>query len=214
MRLEPRTRVPFVLVILAPVVSIVASFVLCAGLVAWSGAPIFEAYGLLLKGALGSGFALSETFARATPLIFTGLAAAVAFKSRFWNIGAEGQLYAGALIITVLGTGMLDLHPGLIIPILVITSAIAGALMLLGPVLLKIHFGVDEVVTTLLLNFIVLLLVSLLLEGPLKDPMGLGWPQAEPVTDAAELPRFFRGLRLHAGLLLALLFSFIMWIRR
>ena len=70
----------------------------------------------------------------------------------------------------------------------------------------------DEVVTTLLLNFIVLLLVSLLLEGPLKDPMGLGWPQAEPVTDAAELPRFFRGLRLHAGLLLALLFSFIMWI--
>ena len=94
MRLEPRIRVPFVLVILAPVVSIVASFVLCAGLVAWSGASIFEAYGLLLKGALGSGFALSETFARATPLIFTGLAAAVAFKSRFWNIGAEGQLYA------------------------------------------------------------------------------------------------------------------------
>ena len=212
MRLEPRIRVPFVLVILAPVVSIVASFVLCAGLVAWSGASIFEAYGLLLKGALGSGFALSETFARATPLIFTGLAAAIAFKSRFWNIGAEGQLYAGALIITVLGTGMLDLHPGLIIPILVITSAIAGALMLLGPVLLKIHFGVDEVVTTLLLNFIVLLLVSLLLEGPLKDPMGLGWPQAEPVTEAAELPRFFRGLRLHAGLLLALLFSLIMWI--
>ena len=62
-------------------------FVLCAGLVAWSGASIFEAYGLLLKGALGSGFALSETFARATPLIFTGLAAAIAFKSRFWNIG-------------------------------------------------------------------------------------------------------------------------------
>ena len=88
MRLEPRTRVPFVIVILAPVGSIAASFVLCAGLVAWSGASILEAYGLLLKGALGSGFALSETFARATPLIFTGLAAAVAFKSRFWNIGS------------------------------------------------------------------------------------------------------------------------------
>ncbi len=66
--------------------------------------------------------------------------------------------------------------------------------MLLGPVLLKIHFGVDEVVTTLLLNFIVLLLVSLLLEGPLKDPMGLGWPQAEPVTESAELPIFSIGL--------------------
>ena len=131
MRLEPRTKVPFVLVILAPIAAIAASFVLCAGLVAWSGASVLEAYGLLLKGALGSGFALSETFARATPLIFTGLAAAIAFKSRFWNIGAEGQLYAGALIITVLGTGMLDLHPGLMIPILVVTSAVAGALMLL-----------------------------------------------------------------------------------
>jgi len=192
MRLEPRTKVPFVLVILAPIAAIAASFVLCAGLVAWSGASVLEAYGLLLKGALGSGFALSETFARATPLIFTGLAAAIAFKSRFWNIGAEGQLYAGALIITVLGTGMLDLHPGLMIPILVVTSAVAGALMLLGPVLLKIHFGVDEVVTTLLLNFIVLLLVSLLLEGPLKDPMGLGWPQAEPVMKQRNCQGFFR----------------------
>ena len=167
---------------------------------------------MLLKGALGSGFALSETFARATPLIFTGLAAAVAFKSRFWNIGAEGQLYAGAIIITFFGTGILDLNPVLMISFLVLISAVAGALMLLGPALLKIHFGVDEVVTTLLLNFIVLLLVSLLLEGPLKDPMGLGWPQAEPVTENAELPRLFHGLRLHAGLLLALFFAFVIWI--
>ena len=212
MRLEPRTKVPLVMMIFTPIAAIMASFVLCAGLVAWSGASVFEAYRLLLKGSLGSGFAISETFARTTPLIFTGLAAAVAFKSRFWNIGAEGQLYAGALIITVLGTGILNLHPGLMIPFLIITSAIAGALMLLGPVLLKIYFGVDEVVTTLLLNFIILLLVSLLLEGPLKDPMGLGWPQAEPITEAAELPRLFSGLRLHSGLLLALFFSIIIWI--
>ncbi|MBC8258830.1 MAG: ABC transporter permease [SAR324 cluster bacterium] len=212
MRLEARTNIPLGFMLLAPVLAVLASFMLCAGLVAWSGVPVLEAYGLLLQGALGSGFALAETLARTTPLIFTGLAAAVAFKSRFWNIGAEGQLYAGALIITVLGTGMLDLPQELMIPVLVICSAVAGALLLLGPVLLKLHFGVDEVVTTLLLNFIVILLVSLLLEGPLKDPMGLGWPQAEPVTEAAELPRLFRGLRLHSGLLLALLLAFIIWI--
>ena len=114
MRLEPRSEVSPVRFILAPVAAVIASLLLCSGLILWSGASVFEAYWMMLTGSIGSSFALAETLSRATPLIFTGLAAAVAFRARFWNIGAEGQLYAGALMVTFLGTGEINIHEGLL----------------------------------------------------------------------------------------------------
>ena len=119
----------------------------------------------------------SGTLARATPIILTGLAASIAFRAKFWNIGAEGQLYFGALATTMFGTGLIILPSILMIPFLFLMGALAGGLLLLPLVLLKLYYKVDEVVTTLLLNFVVVLLVSYLLEGPWKDPMSLGWPQ-------------------------------------
>ena len=89
---------------------------------------------------------------------------------------------------------------------------LAGALLLLGPALLKTRFGVDEVVTTLLLNFIVLLFVSMLLEGVLKDPTGLGWPQSRKVIEAAQLPRIIQGKRLHYGFVIALVAAVAVWV--
>ena len=88
----------------------------------------------------------------------------------------------------------------------------AGASLLLGPAVLKTRFGVDEVVTTLLLNFIVLLFVSMLLEGPLKDPMGLGWPQSPKVIAEAQLPRIIQGKRLHYGFVIAIVSAVIVWV--
>ena len=212
MRLEPRESTPLLWSLLATIGAVLVSLALCAGLVASNGAPVIEAYRLLFAGSLGSWFALTETLSRATPLIFTGLAAATAFRAKLWNIGAEGQLYAGALAATVLGTGLIQAPPFVLVPLLVVAGALAGALLLLGPALLKLRFGVDEVVTTLLLNFVVVLLVSLLLEGPLRDPMGLGWPQAEPIIDQGVLPKLVEGKRLHAGLLLALVLALLVWL--
>jgi simple sugar transport system permease protein len=88
---------------------------------------------------------------------------------------------------------------------------LAGALVLLGPVLLKTRLGVDEVVTTLLINFIMLLFVSMLLEGPLKDPMGMGWPKSPALPRDARLPRIVEGLRLHWGFGLALISAALVW---
>ena len=104
----------------------------------------------------------------------------------------------------VLGTGLLKLPAPLLVPILLIAGALAGAVALLGPAFLKTRFGVDEVVTTLLLNFIIVLFVSLLLEGPLKDPMGLGWPQSSKVIPEAVLPKLIHGKRLHLGFVIAI----------
>ena len=191
MRLEPKPAPSLAVTLLYPAGAIAATVVIASLLVLAAGANPLSVFGLVLKGAAGSQFALVETLTRATPLIFTGLAVAVAFRAKLWNIGAEAQLYAGAIITVVLGT---------------------GALLLLGPAVLKVRFGVDEVVTTLLVNFIMILFVSMLLEGVLKDPMGLGWPQSQKLITEARLPRIITGRRLHYGFVLAIVSAIAVWI--
>jgi simple sugar transport system permease protein len=212
MIIEPRDTISWLRASLAPIWAIVASLIICSVLIAWAGASVPNAYALLLNGAFGSSFAINETLTRSIPLIFTGLAVSIAFRAKFYNIGAEGQLYAGALAATYFGTGMITLPPFLMIPFLVVMGAIAGGLLLVIPVLLKTRLKVDEVVTTLLLNFVVLLVVSYLIEGPWKDPYSLGWPQAASIIDEGVIPAILSKGRLHYGLALALVMTLTIWI--
>jgi simple sugar transport system permease protein len=211
MRLEPRDSRPILILAGYPALALAASFAFCALLVSASGASPFSVFALIVKGAAGSQFAILETLTRATPLIFTGLAAAVAFRAKLWNIGAEAQLYIGAIMTVVLGTGLLPLPAPLLIPALMAAAVMGGALALSIPAFLKTRFGVDEVVTTLLFNFIALLFVSMLLEGPLKDPTGLGWPQSKKVIADAQLPKLVQGKRLHFGFVIAIGAAFLIW---
>ena len=109
-----------------PVFALLSAFVLCALLIVWAGESPFKAYWALINGAVGSRFAITESLTRAVPLIFTGLAAAVAFRAKFWNIGAEGQLYMGALAATWLGTGLIILPVWLMVHFLIIAGALAS----------------------------------------------------------------------------------------
>ena len=195
---------PFIAVFIA--LSISSFFILLAGV-----NPL-DSYKELFIGSFGSKNAVAETLSRATPIILTGLAASIAFRARFWNIGAEGQLYAGALAVTFFGTGIIELPAIIMIPFLFIVGAIAGGLLLLPLVILKIYYKVDEVVTTLLTNFIVILLVSYLLEGPWKDPMSLGWPQGASVIDQGILPQILSKTRLHLGFIFSIIFAILIWI--
>lgn len=216
MRLERRSQSSRWAWLGAPVVALAVALLLSSALVLWAGAPVAQTYGLLVQGAFGSVFALTETLTRAVPLMFTGLAAAVAFRARLFNIGAEGQLYAGALAAVAVG----GLHGGegwgLPMPVLLgamwAAAATAGALLLLGPAWMKSRLGVDEVVTTLLLNFIVLLGVSALLDGPMKDPSAMGWPQSVALNPELELGRMVERTRLHTGLLLACGLALVLWL--
>ena len=211
MRLEPRAAVPWWLALSAPLAAAAVSFLLASVLIVWSGESVARGFAAIATGAFGSTFALTETLARAIPLTLTGLAAALAFRARFWNIGAEGQLYAGALAATALGTGLVDAPPALMLPLLLGAGAAAGAAATVLPWFLKARLAVDEVVTTLLLNFVILLFVGYCLEGPLKDPMSLGWPQAAPIVDAGLLPPLVPRTRLHAGLVVALVAALLVW---
>lgn len=212
MRLEPIRNPTGTRKLLPPALALISTVVIASLLAMAAGANPFSVLGLILNGAFGSKFAILETLNRATPLIFTGLAVAVAFRARFWNIGAEAQLYAGALITVLLGTGVLQWPSAVLLPTLALTAVLSGAFLLLVPALLKTRFGVDEVVTTLLFNFIFLLFISMLLEGPLKDPMGMGWPKSARILPEARLPRIIDGLRLHWGFALAILSALAVWI--
>ncbi|WP_116132052.1 ABC transporter permease [Tropicimonas sp. IMCC34043] len=212
MRLEPIANPTLPRRTLPPALALIATFAVAALLVMIAGGNPADVFGLIFKGAFGSKFALLETLNRATPLIFTGLAIAVAFRAKLWNIGAEAQLYAGAVVTVVLGTGALPLPAPILLPLIAVAAMAAGALVLFIPALMKTRFGVDEVVTTLLFNFIFLLFVSYLLEGPLKDPMGMGWPKSARLVPEARLPRIIEGLRLHWGFGLALISAAVIWV--
>ncbi len=215
MRLEARGEVSRVMLVAAPFAAVVFTLLLSSLFVAWAGAPLSRTYALIFEGGFGSRFAWSETLTRATPLILTGLAVAVAFRARFFNIGAEGQLYAGALAAVAVG-GLhggagFDAHPALLYPAMMIAAMIAGALLLLVPAFLRLRLGVDEVVTTLLLNFIVLLFVSMMLDGPMKDPTAMGWPQSVALQDSMQLGKLVERTRVHTGLLWALTLAGMLW---
>ncbi|GAB4293196.1 MAG: ABC transporter permease [Roseovarius sp.] len=212
MRLEPIANPSLARRLGLPAAALALTVLVGMGLARVAGADPLAVLGLILKGAAGSKFAALETLNRATPLIFTGLSVAVAFRARLWNIGAEAQLYMGAVVTVVLGTGALGWPAPVLLPALAGAALFAGALMLLGPAWAKTRLGVDEVVTTLLLNFIVLLFVSYLLEGPLKDPMGMGWPKSPRLIADARLPRIVEGLRLHWGFGLALIAAVVVWV--
>ncbi|MFZ1480913.1 MAG: ABC transporter permease, partial [Paracoccaceae bacterium] len=213
MRFERREDVSLPALFIAPFAAIAVTLVLCAGLIAMAGVNPLTAYAEMLKGAFGSRLSVTETLTRAVPLMLTGLAAAVAFRARLWNIGGEGQFYIGALVAAGLGH---DLVSGLPVPlaiaVLMLASMAAGAALLVGPALMRLRFGIDEVVTTLLLNFIVLLFVGLMVEGPLKDPMAFGWPQSVPVASGLRLPDLVPRSRLHVGLILALVVAALVWL--
>ncbi len=216
MRLEKRHRLSALALVLAPVGAVAVTMLVSALLVLWAGAPVAQTYALLLQGGFGSVFALSETFTRAIPLMLTGLAATVAFQARLFNIGAEGQLYAGALAAVAVGglhggTGFDQIPMPLLFALMMLAAALAGALLLLGPALLKTRLGVDEVVTTLLLNFIVLLVVSMMLDGPMKDPTAMGWPQSVALMGELELSKLVPQTRVHTGLLWGLGLAVAVW---
>ena len=203
-RIEPRTGQSRSLSLGIPVLSALIALAFAAIPLMLAGANPLVAYGEMFRGVFGSVFAFSEMLTRATPLIFTGLAAALAFRARLWNIGAEGQLYLGALAAVAVGSGALDLPGIVLLPLIILLGAAAGAAGMVVPTVLKSRFGADEVVTTLLLNFVILIFLQMMLEGPLQDPMGLGWPQSAPILDQGMLPPLIERMRVHSGLILAL----------
>jgi general nucleoside transport system permease protein len=208
LRLEPRQSTPVLLNLALPVLAILAALILCSGLIELAGANAFEAYGLMLKGALGGFYPLTETLVKAAPMIFTGLAVAVAFRAKFWNIGAEGQLLAGATASCFVGAFPMPAPVAYLA--MGLAGAAAGGVAALVPALLRVRLKVDDVVSSLLLNSVIFFAVMALIEGPWKDSLS-GYPISPPIEDSANFPVLFAGTRLHLGVVAALLAAPLIW---
>jgi simple sugar transport system permease protein len=198
--------------LLSPLLAIGVTLGVAGLALTFGGYDPFAALRALVRGAAGSPDAfVSITLVRTVPLLLTGLAVAVAFRAGIWNIGAEGQLYAGAIVATTFGLAGGDLPAGALLPLVLGGAVAAGAAWAWIPALMKVRLGVSEVITTLLLNFIAIDLTAWMVHGPLQEARGV-FPQSDPILAAARLPILGSGTRLHAGFLIALAAAVAIWI--
>jgi ABC-type uncharacterized transport system permease subunit len=197
--------------VLTALVALGAGFaVLAIGLAASGYDPVL-ALGALGRGAFGSWYGFTaSTLVRAIPLIILGLGVALAFRAGALNIGAEGQFYAGAIAATWVGIHVVAWPSALAVGAVWAAAAVAGALWIALPVLLKVRFGVMEVISTLLLNFVAEAVVSYAVTGPLQEAKRV-YPQSDPIAESARLP-LLPGSRLHVGILLAVVMAVALWL--
>ncbi len=186
---------------------------LLSGAVLWAaGVPPLAAYREMFGEAFGTRYGFSETLVKATPLLLCGLGLMLAFRMLFWNIGAEGQLYMGAFAATGVAALPLPLEAAwLRLPLMAVAGMLAGALWGLIPALLKLARQVNEIVSSLLLNYVAIAWVGYLVYGPWKDPSSGNFPMTPLFGASAQLPRF-ADLRVNAGLVLALAALILLYI--
>lgn len=185
-----------------------AALVASAVVLAAAGADPVRALAALVEGALGDRFGIADTLVKTCPLVLTGLAVAIAFRAGVWNIGAEGQLLAGALAATATARAIGDGHVGTLAATLA-SAAAAGALWAGLAAALKLRRNVSEVIATIMLNFVALRLVGYAVHGPLMEAGGR-YPQSDVLPASARLPLL--GDTLHAGVLVAFLAVPVTWL--
>jgi general nucleoside transport system permease protein len=209
-RLEPRTAPARWFGLAVGPVAIAITFILTLGFVLAAGTNPLRAYDTFIVEPLTSRYEGLEVLVAATPLLFTGAAVAIAFRAGYWNIGAEGQLLVGAIAAAWAGTVVGGLPQVLAIAAVIGLGALGGAVWALGPALMRVRLGIDEVVTTLLLNPVALLIVTGLLNGPWRNPV-THFPESERISTKAEFPQIISDSRVHIGFLLALVIIAAAW---
>ncbi|ARV58950.1 sugar ABC transporter permease [Nostocales cyanobacterium HT-58-2] len=202
---------PLLLSILSPIVAIASALLVGAVLISLAEANPIAAYTALFQESLFTYFGFGNTLTKMTPLLLTSLGVLVALRAGQFNIGGEGQIYLGALGSALVGLYVQGLPAVIHIPLALAVGFIFGAVWGFIPGYLKAMRGVNEVITTLLLNYIAFNFVSYLVQNPLKDA-GAPSPYSSLIAKSAQLPTILPGSTAHAGILLGLLAAGIVWI--
>lgn len=209
-RLEPSRA----LAVVVPLAAVIMALGVAAVFLAATGYRPLQVYQDMLAGVLGSKYGLSETVVKAIPLMLAGLGVSVAFRMLLWNIGAEGQFYMGAFGASWVALTFPHLPAYVMLPAMFLAGMAMGGLWAVLPALPRAKWGVNEVITTLMLNYVAILWVDYLVYGPWKDPKGFNFPLTAPFSEAATLPTI-AGTRIHLGLVFALvaavLLAVVLW---
>ena len=186
------------------------TLVISALLIVACGASPVEAAGLFVKGIFGTKSSFAEIFVKACPLILTGFGCAVAFRTGFFNIGAEGQFYVGALAATMVALGLPQV-PGVVRIVLCFVAAfVCGGLWALIAAVFKTRFNISEIIVTIMLNYIVINFLGYAVRSFLMDPAG-NVPQSAKIDQAVQLPNLITSTRFHAGIVLAFVLAAVVW---
>ncbi len=211
-KIEPRRETPQSLLyatpLLAVVLTVLSGFFI---FLAMGYDPFLSLYHFFVSPLL-SFYGLSELMVKAAPLIIIGVGLAVGFRANVWNIGAEGQLTLGAIAGGAVALAFWGEETWLTLPLMCAAGILGGMAYGAIPAFLKTRFGVNEILTSLMLTYVATLFLSTLVYGPLKDPMGFNFPQSRMFGDAALLPILLEGTRMHLGTVLALMVAVAVWV--
>jgi simple sugar transport system permease protein len=193
-----------------PILAILSSFFLGALILYFAGYDVAQAFSALYNATFRNLFTLAGTINRSSPLLFVGLAVAIAFRGSVFNIGAEGQLLMGAVFATLVGITFTSLPGFILIPFMIMAGALGGALWAFIPGYLKAHFDVSEVITTIMFNYIAINFIGYLVRGPIRD-VSQAEPQSMAIAVQGFLPSILPGTRLHFGFLLGIGLAIILY---
>lgn len=197
--------------IFIPILSIIFAMAVGAIFLVSAGHDWIEIYSRMFSGAFGSRYGLSETVVKAIPLTLTGIGVALAFRMQLWNIGGEGQLYMGAFAATWVALSFPDGKGWWVLPTMLLLAMLVGGLWALIPAIPRAIWGVNEIITTLMLNYIAIFWVDYLVFGPWKDPHGFNFPMTAQFSTSAILPAL-GNTRIHTGLFFGLALSLIFYL--
>lgn len=211
-RLEPRKDISPGMAYLAPALAVLvtalAGFVMFAAL----GKDPLEAMRLFFIQPLTDWFSISEMIVKATPLILIAIGLSFGFRAGVWNIGAEGQFTLGALTGGAAGLALYDVAGIWVLPLMCLAGILGGMAWAAIPALLRTRFNANEILVSLMLTYVAVLLLSVLVHGPLKDPAGMNFPESRLFHDSATLPILLEGTRAHIGFLAALAVVAAAWL--
>lgn len=211
MRQLTETTREFLLSLLPSILAFISASLAAALLVSFFNHSPLLVLRTIWEGAFGDAYSLSETLLKTTPLVCTGLSVALAFRAGIWNIGAEGQFMAGAMTITIFGVSATNLEWPFFWLIVTGSVFLAGAILGIIVGWLREKRGVSEVISTIMLNAIMLQLLSYALHGPLQE-VARTYPQSDRLAELARLPQLWPGTRLHSGVIIVVVLAVILWL--
>ncbi len=202
--LEPRARRRPMLQALTPVLAVIATMIAGGILFAVLGKNPIEAIRIIFVDPFFDGYSRSELLVKAAPLTLIAVGLSFGFRAGVWNIGAEGQFVVGAIAGGATGLAFWGLEAVWLLPLMTLAGALGGFAWGMIPAILKVRFGANEILVSLMLVYVAELLLSALVSGPLRDPDGFNFPESRLFHDSATLPIFLSGTRAHVGVLVAL----------
>ncbi|MEO9274079.1 ABC transporter permease [Marinomonas sp. 5E14-1] len=210
-RIQARTEPSTLMKVASPLLAIVLTLIFGSILFTAIGKDPYQALHVLLIAPLADSYNIGEMFVKMGPLLLCAVGLSLCYRANMWNIGAEGQLLAGALGGSAIALYFIDSESVFALPLTLIAGILSGMLWAALPTFLKLRYNSNLILTTIMFNYIALYLLIWAVHGPLRDPDGYGFPESAIFSDTTLLPTIFESSRIHLGVLFAVLAGVVGW---